>query len=431
MSKKSGQQIRPEYDVIVVGGGASGAVAAIASARLGARTLLVERHNCAGGVATSGLLSLLGPFDDRGERIIKGIPEEMLESLIHRGGAEPKERGFIPVNPETLKLVLDEMLQDSGAEVLYDTLAADVQVREGIITGVTAANKSGLIHLAAKVFVDATGDGDVAFRAGLPYEVGRARDGWVQPMTMVCRLGGVDLKTYRWEGNFKYAKQMQEAAEKGEFHIPTDQIGAALPVPGTEGVLAVNMSHIYDLDPTSAKDLTKAHIEGRRQAQEILRFFRKYVAGCRDAYLLDTASSIGVRESRRFQGRYILTKADVLEGRRFGDAVAANAYHVDIHKPPSFTDPQAKLDALEYPRRYYHIPYRCLLPAEPINLLLSGRCISVSHEALASVRIMPCCMAIGQAAGTAAALGALKGVLPHELETPELHDTLHRESAFF
>lgn len=430
MGNNSSQQIKPKYDVIVVGGGASGAVAAIASARLGARTLLVERHNCAGGVATSGLLSLLGPFDDRGERIIRGIPEEMLENLTRRGGAEPKKRGFIPVNPETLKFVLDEMLQESGTQVLYETIAVDVQVRKGVLTSVTVANKAGLRHLAARVFVDATGDGDIAFKAGLPYETGRTPDGWIQPMTMVCRLGGVDLTAYKWEGNFKYARQMQEAAEKGEFHIPTDQIGAALPVPGTDGVLAVNMSHIYDLDPTSPEDLTAACIEGRRQAQEILQFFRKYVTGCQDAYLLDTASSIGVRESRRFHGRYILTKADVLEGRRFEDAVAANAYHLDIHKPPSFTDPQAKLDALEYPRRYYHVPYRCLLPAEPINLLLSGRCISVTHEALASVRIMPCCMAIGQAAGTAAAMAAHQSKLPDELNVSDIQDTLRDNGAF-
>ncbi len=417
---------KTKYDVIVCGGGMSGAVAAIAAARLGAKTLLVEKHNCAGGVMTSGILSLLGPLDDGHQRVIRGIPAEIVDRLAEMGGATPVEFGFTPINHEMLKLLFDRMFEEAGVNVLYHSLVVDVKMKGNTIDKIVVANKGGLMECVADVFVDGTGDGDVAFKAGCKYEMGRKPDGWVQPLTTVCHLGGVDPKVYKWEGNFRYSEDIKKALKSGEMTIPADGIGAATFVPGMDDVLAVNMSHIYGVDPTSPSALSHAEIVGRKQAQEIVSFFRKYIAGCEKAFLVDTSSLIGIRESRRFIGEYVLTVEDITQGRRFDDAVAANAYHLDIHNEPDDKRLEEKKKGLGlgFPKQYYHMPYRCLLPKGADNLLVSGRCVSVTHEALSSTRIGPCCMALGQAAGTAAALCAKGTVLPGDLKINALQAVL-------
>jgi len=423
---------RMKYDVIVCGGGMSGAVAAIAAARLGAKTLLIEKHNCAGGVMTSGILSLLGPLDDGHQRVIRGIPGEIVDRLTEMGGATPVKFGFTPINHEMLKLLFDRMFAESGVNVLYHSLVVDAQMKRGVIDKIVIANKGGLRECAAGVFVDGTGDGDVAFKAGCKYEMGRKPDGWMQPLTAVCRLGGVDPKVYKWEGNFRYSDDIKKALKSGEMTIPADGIGAACFVPGMDDVLAVNMSHVYRVDPTSPSALSRAEVVGRQQAQEIVSFFRKYVAGCEKAFLLDTSTLVGIRESRRFIGEYVLTVEDIVSGRRFEDAVAANAYHLDIHNEPDDKRLEEKKKGLGlgFPKQYYHIPYRCLLPKGADNLLMSGRCISTTHEALSSTRIGPCCMALGQAAGTAAALCVQAGIRPPNLKANDLQATLLKNKVF-
>ncbi|MCX6991735.1 MAG: FAD-dependent oxidoreductase [Kiritimatiellaeota bacterium] len=420
-----------KYDVIVCGGGMAGVVAAIAAARLGAQTLLIEKHNCSGGVMTSGILSLLGPLNDKHQRVILGIPAEIVDRLADMGGSKLKS-GFIPINHEMLKLLLDRMLEESGVKVLYHSLAVDAQMQGSMIDKLMVANKGGIMECHANMFVDGTGDGDVAFKAGCKYEMGRKKDGWMQPLTTVCRLGGVDPKVYKFEDNFTYSDDIKKALASGEMTIPADGIGAACFVPGMDGVIAVNMSHIYGVDPTSPEALSRAEMIGREQAQEIASFFQKYVTGCKKAFLVDTSTLIGIRESRRFIGEYVLTVEDVVSGRRFEDAVVANAYHLDIHNEPDDKRLEEKKKGLGlgFPKQYYHIPYRCLLPKGADNLLVSGRCISTTHEALSSTRIGPCCMAIGQAAGTAAALCAKDGILPGDLKIDILRATLLKNKVF-
>ncbi len=421
-----------KYDVIVCGGGMSGAVAAIAAARSGAKTLLIEKQNCAGGVMTSGILSLLGPLDDGHQRVIRGIPEEIVGRMVDMGGAAPVKFGFIPINHELLKLLLDRMFTEAGVNVLYHSLAVNVHKKDNAIDRLIIANKRGIMECCANILVDGTGDGDVAFKAGCKYTMGRKENGWIQPLTTVCRLGGVDPKVYKWAGNFKYSDAIKKALASGEMTIPADGIGAACFVPGMDGVLAVNMSHVYGVDPTSPEALSRAEMIGRQQVQEIVAFFRKYVAGCNQAFLLDTSALIGIRESRRFIGEYVLTVKDVVSGRRFEDAVAANAYHLDIHNEPDDKRLEEKKQGLGlgFPQQYYHIPYRCLLPKGADNLLLSGRCISVTHEALSSTRIASCCMAIGQAAGIAAALCAQHDLYPRELKLDKLIRALRKNKVF-
>jgi hypothetical protein len=415
-----------EFDLIVIGAGAAGTLAAIAAGRKGLKTLLVEKGNCAGGMATSGLLSILGPFDDGNKRIIKGLPEEILINMVKQNFAEDFETGFIPINPEGMKLVLDEFLTDANVEVLYHSMLIDSKTANGKIEEISVSTKSGEMRFKAKVFVDASGDGDLAARSGAPFVMGEKNSGWFQPMSGICRLGGINENLYKWEGNFRYRKEIMQARKDGKITFDADAIGCAEHVPGQKGVLAVNMSHIYELNPLSAKDLSKAEIIGRKHCQEILSFFRKYVTGCSNAFLLDTGLQIGVRESRRIEGEYTLTEEDVLNGRLFSDSVAVNAYHIDVHLPSD----ERTSDDIVSPAKYYGIPFRSMLPLKVNNLIVAGRCISCTHIALASVRIMPACMAMGEAAGTAAFLAVKNQTPPKEIDIPLLQKELIKDGAF-
>lgn len=429
-----------DYDVIVCGAGASGVVAAIASGRNGCKTLLVEKENCSGGQATSGLLCLWGPFFDRTQRIIKGIPQEILERTIKAGGVLLQKspftpvnpemlKGFIPVNPEILKLVLDTMLEEAGVEVLYHSICAGARSSEGFIQNMTIANKSGIREISASIYIDGTGDGDLSAKAGAEWEMGTASEGFFQPMTMVCRIGGVDENVYKWEGNFKYKNEILKARERGEITFDAGGIGAAVFVPGQKGVIAVNMSHIFDLNPLNPLEISKAEVLGRKYAQEIVNFFRKTIPGCENAFLVDTAMQVGVRESRRIVGEYKITLEDVLSGQRFPDAIAANAYSIDIHIRNEETGRLRDVNA-RHPEKYYHIPFRALIPKGFSNLLVVGRCISCTSEAMSSIRIMPSCMAIGHAGGTAGALAVKNNVSVRDLPIEKLQEKLRSENAF-
>lgn len=414
------------YDVVIAGGGAAGSVAAIAAGRKGVKTLLVEKENCAGGMATAGLLSLWGPFDDGQRRIIKGIPAEILQRLIRLGAAEDRAVGFIPVNPEYLKWVLDEALLEAKAQVLYHATLVDAKVKNNLIEEVVLGTKSGLERIKAKLFIDATGDADLAALSHVPCDWGDEKTGWIQPMTTVCLLGGIDANKYKWEGNWRYAEDLQAAQKSGAITFDTPWIAGAEYVPGMPGVVAVNMSHIFNLDPCSCEDLAQAEIVGRQQAQEIVRFFRKYVQGCAAAWLLSTAMLIGVRESRRIKGEYTLTVEDILEGRDFDDAIALNAYEIDIHLPQAMVTSRASQGR---PKKAYGIPYRALLPQTIENLIVAGRCISATHVAHSSVRIMPACMATGQAAGVAAVLALKNRIRPGEINIALLRQELLKDGA--
>ena len=419
--------IRDRCDVLVAGGGPGGMMAGIAAARAGAHTLIVERTNCFGGMATSGALGLFGPFDDGERRIIGGLPAELLDRLVDLGGAEAVTTGFVPFNHEILKRVADEMVLESGADFLFHALVVDVKRREDGIESATVATKEGVRHIRASVFVDGTGDGDLLALGGVPFEMGRSEDGLVQPMTLTLRIGGVTPE-YRWEGNYKYATLIKELQDRGEFSVPTEMIGAACRVPGAPGVLSINMSRLIKLDPCRSQDVTRATIEGRRQAEQIVRFFVEHVPGCSRAFLLETASAVGVRESRRLVGAYQLTREDVLEGRRFADTICMNRFVLDIHCPAGRGDPDKDWTSA-MPQRAYGVPYRCLYSPEVRNLLVAGRPISATHEAHSSTRIMPCCMAVGQAAGRAAAVASQTQTPVDKIDVSVLQGELRRQGA--
>jgi hypothetical protein len=297
------------------------------------------------------------------------------------------------------------------------------------------AGKSGLEGISAKIIIDCTGDADVAVRLGLAVEKGRKDDSKMQPATMFFRIRNVDSQTlsryildkYRPNedsmGVHPFSDVVEAARQKGKFTVPKGHLSFFKCLPDDEW--KINTSRILDVDGTDVEDVTKAEIEGREQVKELVRFIRENIPGCKNAILIDTGAQTGYRETRRIKGKYVLTQEDVVECRSFDDPIAAYAYPLDIHNPEgtnvSFTD--IKDEA-------YQIPYRSLLPENDEQVIVSGRCISTTHEALAATRVMPCCFATGEAAGTAAALSLKNYVLPSQLDYKKLKDQLLEQGVY-
>lgn len=441
--------VTTQYDVIVAGGGPAGITAAIAAARNGARTLLVERYGFLGGQSTIALVYPWMSFHDpSGRQVIKGIGQEIVERLqgLHASPGHVLDTigytsKFTPFDAEVFKFSAQEMCLEAGVELLLHTWIVGAPARAGKIVRLVAYNKSGKQTLRSKVYVDATGDADVAYFAGAQIAKGRDADGATQPMTMNFRLGGVDLDRVK-----SYMKAHPEEFYKATTWDRLDSVphvtGVSgftglwkkgnLPIP-REGVLffagvrpgevGVNTTRIVGLDATKAEDLTKAEIEGRRQVMTLIDFFRRWIPGFENCWLIALPPQVGVRETRRIVGEYVLTGEDVAQGRRFPDVIARSAYPIDIHSPTDAGNVTVEV------RSAHDIPYRCLLPKDVDNLLAAGRIISVTHEAFAAIRVTPPVFAIGQAAGTAAALAAREGVAPRQVDVRMLQETLVAQGA--
>ncbi|MFN2230762.1 MAG: FAD-dependent oxidoreductase [Anaerolineae bacterium] len=435
-----------ETEVLVVGGGPAGIAAAIASARQGARTLLIEQYGFLGGMATA---ALVGPFmtsyDIEGqEPIIEGIFREVVDRMVDLGQAvDPAGvKGFTayggyhryghehvtPFDPEALKVVAQEMALEAGVTLRFHTFFLDSLTKEATIAGVLCASKAGLEAFRAEVVIDTTGDGDVAARAGAPYEVGRPADGRLQPVSLFFRVGNVDdaaVQAYidAHPDDPGFVRLMQQAKEREGFtHTKGHLTLFRTPRPGEWWC---NVSRVHGVDGTDPAQLTRAEIEGREQVLYLIDFFQGYVPGFERCYLLDTGAQVGVRETRRILGAYVLTAEDVFAARRFPDAIARVSFPIDIH------DVSGGGGFFEGPRGgpYYTIPYRCLVPLQVENLLVAGRPISATHEAHGSLRVMPPCFATGQAAGTAAALALETGVLPRGIDVTLLQRSLEQQGA--
>jgi len=441
--------VAAETEVLVVGGGPAGIAAAIASARNGAATMLVERYGSLGGNLTAGLVGpcMTSYSLDGQQQLIQGIFEEIVVRMEKMGGAIHPSKipagseycGFIvyghdkvtPFDPEAVKLCAAEMCQEAGVDLLLHTFVADTIVEAGAVAGVVTTSKSGLQAIRAKVTVDCSADADVAVRAGVPFAQGRTEDGLTQPMTLFFRVSNVDddrVKEYvtaHPDDYRPFASQVKQAREQGEFSIPRKGVGLYKTL--EPGVWRINTTRLHRLDGTDARDLTQAEIDGRRQVAELMRFFRKWLPGFENATLRETAATIGVRETRRIVGEYTLTGDDLATGRSFEDTIAFCGYPVDIHSP---TGDGGGADGSHPTANVYQIPYRCLVPLKVDRLLVAGRCISASHEALGAVRVMPPAFALGEAAGTAAALSLAAGVAPRDVSIPALRVTLVEQGAY-
>jgi hypothetical protein len=440
-------------DVLVVGGGPAGLGAALGAAAAGADVILAERYGFLGGNATAALVMPLMSFHTRagmaaatrtrdlmpvdhgpGEPVVRGALDKLLRRLVLAGGAIPPsdETGFVvPFDPEVMKLVALDLLDEAHVRFLFHAFATAV-MGDGRLEGVVFETKSGPIVIEAGVTVDCTGDGDVAALAGAPFDVGRNGDDRVQPMTLMFRMVEFEraafaayTKTHpgQWRGVHGLWDLIREATEAGELELPReDMLFFGTP---HEREVSVNSTRVLRALGISVWDLTRAEWESRRQMRQIVAFLRRYVPGFGKAYVAQSGVNIGVRETRRITGEYRLTGEDVLAGRKFEDVVARGTYPIDIHNPSGKGTTLRHLPAGES----YDIPLRCLLPQDVDRLTVGGRCISGTHEAHSSYRVMPIAMATGQAAGVCAAVAARSGRAPRDVPAREVQQELARQDS--
>jgi glycine/D-amino acid oxidase-like deaminating enzyme len=442
-----------DCDVLVVGGGPAGLGAAMGAAAAGAQVILVERHSFLGGNATAALVMPLMSFHTQrgpaapgtaselmpgdhgpGDPAVQGALRRLLERLEAAGGSlrpSPQTGFVVPFDPEVLKLVALDLLDEAGVRVLLYAFASGV-IGAPRPDGVVFETKSGPLVITARSIVDATGDGDVAALAGAPFEIGRLGDELVQPMTLMFRMVEFernDFSAYRqahpdqWRGVHGLWDLVRRASEAGELALTREDILFF----GTphEREVSVNSTRVTGLLGTSVWDLTAAEWQARRQMRQIAAFLRKYVPGFERSYVAQSGVTIGVRETRRITGEYQLTARDLLEARKWDDAIARGTYPLDIHNP------QGKGTALMRlpPGEFYEIPLRCLLPQRLDRLVVAGRCISGTHEAHSSYRVMPIAMATGQAAGVCAAMAARGGKAARDVPARDVQAELRRQGA--
>ena len=435
-------------DVLVVGGGPAGFGAAVAAARNGAKTILIEQTSTLGGMATTGLV---GPFmtcfdNDVTEQVVKGIFDELCLRAEEKGGAiHPSKirgmcshnsyylgshQGVTPYQSEILAVAMDEMVTEAGVQVLFETKLADVLTEGGKITHAVVVMKEGLCAIEAECFIDCTGDADVAERAGVPTWKGDKVTGDMQPTTLFFEVGNIDKEKYIAELEEKkhlldnhmgncYSWTVQEAKKNGDWSLDKNELG--MYEQNLHSRWKVNTTRMSFVDATDTEQVSKAMMEGRRQVQEVLAFMRKYIPGCENVQLIQVATQLGVRETRHIEGKYEITVDDVLNHAIFDDAVCTFAYALDKHNSEGGGVTWSLVD------RYYTIPYRSLLPVNCDNLLVAGRCICGTSEAAASYRVMPACVATGQAAGTAAALAVAAKIKPEEVCVPKLQEILEQQ----
>ncbi|MBA7627703.1 hypothetical protein ES703_35170 [subsurface metagenome] len=441
-------------DVIVVGGGPTGIAASIAASRLGANALLIERYGFLGGNATAGLVT---HFDSIELMEITGIAKEIYEELKRRKAVKefPIERVEMPYtyheagcgfDPEIYKYVVMDLVEKERVNLLLHSFATGVIKEENQIKGVIVHNKSGRQEIWGKVVVDATGDGDMAVSAGVPYEKG-TEDGEMMSVSLCFTVGGVD--TTKFMGYIKrnpeevgyhprlgkfiknahksavlqgFHKLIEEARKKSDLTIPLPEFGIGMALLPRKGEFHINATRTTNIDGTNTEDLTRAELSERKNVHHLLQFMRKYIPGFENAYILSTPVQIGVRETRRIKADYFLTLNDIRQARKFEDAIMQGRWAgSDIH---SGNDMRWGFEIIEGP---YQVPYRCLLPQKVENLLVGGRCIWVEREVLGSLRLMPQCMATGQAAGVAAALSVKLNRSVRQLKGQEIQRKLREQ----
>ena len=429
------------YDVVVCGGGPAGTASAIAAARNGAKTLLIEQAGALGGMSTLGDVPSFCPFGKGKKPAITGIGLEAVERLKKCGGLGVTADAipWVVKDPEKLKVIYDEMVAESGAKVLLFTFVSGVIKSKEKISYVLIENKSGRQAVAAKIFVDATGDADVAAAAGCAFFKGDKR-GIMQAASLCYRSIGIDKKKY-----YKFARAIDTQKGAKEWWASLVKKGKLAKIDKAEyrglgpqeiypGSLGHNFGHVYFADGTNADDLTRVMVSGRKLAQSFIEYGRKHVPGMKNARIVATAALPGIRETRRIKGAYELTLDDYLNARHFPDDIAVYDYTIDVHNATS-----NKKEARKFDRDFdslwlkkgqtYGIRFRALLPQGVSNLLVAGRSVSSDRMMNGSVRVMPACFATGQAAGTAAALSVKKNTLPAKLDMKLLRAKLEKQGA--
>ena len=411
------------YDVVVVGAGSAGSSAAISAARLGARTLLLDRLAFMGGTSTAVLDTFYAFYTPGAEprRVVGGLGWEVVERLTDAGVAFERPNTYgagtgVTYDQETLKVVWERLAEDAGVELLLHTWGTGVRLDADRVAAVRLWNKGGERWVEADAFVDASGDADLVAMAGGGYDNAQ-QQGKVQSLSTLFKLANVDVERAASVRKAELWERMKEAAASGEYRLPRiEGSWHRTPFPG---VALIHMTRIPNVDATDPAQLTAAEVEGRRQVQEYARFLRDRVPGFESSVVVATSPAIGIRESRRIHGDYRLTREDVLTAARFDDEIALCGAPIEDHHAGGDTDWQYVAES-----GVYGIPYRSLLPAGLEGMLVAGRCFSATHDAHASARSMATCMAMGQAAGTAAALAARRNVSPRSVPAEEVRRML-------
>lgn len=420
-----------QYDVIVVGGGFTGCAAALSASRNGMKVLLADSSGYLGGAASNNLIYPFMQYftsvpESDGTRSKFYLSRGIFLELVHELKENDSDKSDQHFLDEELKLLLDKKMTDEGVDVLFHATLCGVNKRENHIESVSFVTKSGVMEFSAKAFIDCTGDADLCFMSGCKTALGRPADSLCQPMTLCFRVGNVDKPLF-WKNIAEIKKIHKEWLDAGKFSNPRENI-LVFDYP-IDGVLHFNTTRVVKLDPTNPFDVTKAEMEARRQVRELMDFFREIKApGMENASVIYSAPSIGVRESRMLVGEYVLTGDDLIACKKFDDAVAAGNYDIDIHNPEG-----SGTSHYYFPEgTWYTIPYRSLIPKkdECDNLLVGGRCISVTHEAQASIRIMPICSTTGEAAGVGAAVAVKSAKAVQDADVGEIQAILTESGAF-
>jgi hypothetical protein len=455
-------------DVVVIGGGPAGLMAAVAAAREGASTIIVEKNGYLGGMATSGMVLTLGgihSWTPSCDQVVKGIPSEFIARLRRQGKMRSQNGVVLDFDPESFKILADEMILEAGVVPLFHALGVEPLMDKKCVKGVIIESKSGRFALRSSVVIDATGDADIAYRAGVPCQKSKT----LQPATMCFMLGGVtqyvpsrqntreltelgdetppppyepdilgneldEWRQLRWAlqnplestpPNRLLRKRMDQAKDRKEISPFGGPWGMGLYV----DEIWFNTTRQY-VDATDVESLTRGEINGRRQVQEIINYWRQHIKGFGHSRLRQTASQLGIRETRRIVGECILGAEQIVEEYRGSDSIALGCWPIDVHPAPDGSYKGQNLNHVGFhPQQPYGIPYGCLVPLNVDGLLVAGRCIATTREGQGSIRVMGTCMALGQAAGTAAALAAQAALLPRKLNPERIRARLIERNA--
>lgn len=421
-----------DADVVVCGGGPAGFAAAVAAARNGARTILLEKALFAGGMTTGGLLTSIIHMSDGQNIMAGGLCKEVVDIAASRMNIKPNYH-WQNIHPEIMKSIYDEMLIKAEVKIFFGLQICAVSHKNGNISGVIVSTASGLKVVTGKIFVDGTGDGNIAAWAGAPFEIGDS-EGITMAPTLCSMYCGVDYDAIPLEHrtNGLGRDEWAEHLNNGSAPLPEHHFVGFFRNGKNTG--SGNLGHIYNVNCLDENDITKCCVEGRRQDAVFHDFFKKHVNGFQSSELCATASQLGVRETRRITGEYVLTVNDYFSKRHFDDDIGCLSYPIDIHAAGADPGKQQEVeknieDSRLKPGENYGIPFRALLPLNTKNLLVAGRCISTDRAMQASVRIVPGCFITGEAAGTAAAMVAGTG-LPRKLDIVHLQQKLRNQRVF-
>ncbi|MCT4606276.1 MAG: FAD-dependent oxidoreductase [Marinisporobacter sp.] len=417
-------QIIDTVDIVVIGGGPAGIATAVTAGEQGMKTLIIEKNGFFGGANVAGYSGTIGGLyssaeDGNIEQIVYGFAEKFVDLLKENNGIVEKVKfghtALAPHDPFVWKEVADQLIKEANVNVLFHTSFVDVIMEENKITGIIIENKDGRSAIMGKICIDATGDGDVAAKAGAPYVYGK--DGVIQAMTMAFRMANVD-----WEKASKYSlediwEKVAEADQTRKYNLPRKH-PFIFPLPRKDQAMMNCTAIIGENDqvlyPTKTNDLTYAEFAGREQIREYERFVKDYLEGFEDAYVIDTASQIGIRQGRTILGEYTLKNEDVVNAKKFDTAIARSAWPIEIHGGSK------GVKVVNLDDDYYEIPFEVMLPQKIEGMMMVGRCISAEHEALASARVVAQCFEEGFAAGYAAVLCVKENIMPKEVEVQKV-----------